>query len=81
LALAYRRTDFVRALLLSGIVGSWLVALNQGGVILDGRIDGVLFLRILLNYATPFTVSSFTGILRNWSDFKAQKRPKSVGEQ
>jgi len=63
----------MRALLLSGIVGSWLVAFNQGGVILGGQIDGVLFLRILLNYATPFTVSSFTGILRNWSDSKGPK--------
>ena len=37
--LAYRRADLKRAILLSGIVGSWLVALNQGGVILDGKVS------------------------------------------
>jgi hypothetical protein len=41
LALAYRRADLKRAPLLSGIVGSWLVALNQGSVILDGQFSGV----------------------------------------
>lgn len=66
----YRRGDLVRALLLPSIVGSWLVSFNQGSFILAGEFGAILYLRILLDYATPFTVSSLTAILRNRSDVK-----------
>ena len=69
----YRVGDFKRALLLCGIVGTWLVALNQGSEILAGRASATLYLRIVLDYATPFAVSSFTGVLRNWSE---RKKPR-----
>ncbi len=60
--LVYRIADFKRALFLSGVVGSWLVALNQGTAILEGVFDITLYLRIFLDYATPFTVSSCTSL-------------------
>jgi hypothetical protein len=37
------------------IVGTWLSVMNHGERILEGAIPWV---RILLNYATPFTVAS-----------------------
>jgi hypothetical protein len=74
MALIYRLEDLKRALLLSGIVGSWLVTFNQGSAILEHLFTNVLYLRIFLDYATPFTVSSVTGILRNWSDEKKLRR-------
>jgi hypothetical protein len=37
------------------VVGTWLSAINQGDRILEGSIPWV---RIGLNYATPFTVAS-----------------------
>jgi hypothetical protein len=64
----YKFGDFKRAVLLCGLVGTWLVALNQGSEILAGRLNLVLYLRVVLDYATPFLVSSLTGLLRNWSD-------------
>ncbi len=64
----YKSTDLKRAILLCGIVGTWLVALNQGREILSGQFSLTLYLRIVLDYATPFAVSSFTGLLRNRSD-------------
>jgi hypothetical protein len=75
--LIYRRADFKRALFLSGVVGSWLVAVNQGTAITQGAFDGALYLRIFLDYATPFTVSSCTSLLRNRSDRLDKSRPKT----
>jgi hypothetical protein len=37
------------------VVGTWLSLMNQGDRILHGELP---WLRILLNYATPFTVAS-----------------------
>ena len=66
----YRKEDFRRAFLLSGIVGSWLVFFNQGSAIIEGLFSWILYLRIILDYVTPFAVSSVTSILRNRSDVK-----------
>ena len=37
------------------VVGTWLSFMNQGRLILDGRPP---WIRIVLNYLTPFTVAS-----------------------
>jgi hypothetical protein len=66
----YYKADFKRALLLGGVVGSILVMINQLTVILYGPITNLLYLRICLDYATPFTVSSITAILHNRSVIK-----------
>src|SRR5256885_4095195 len=68
--------DFKLALFHSGVVGSWLVTVNQGTAILQGAFDGTLSLRIFLDYATPFTVSSCTSLLRNRSDRLDESKPK-----
>jgi len=64
----YGIPDLRRALILSVIVGSWLVVLNQGSAILGGTFDLVLGYRVLLDYCTPFAVSSVTSLMRNRSD-------------
>ncbi len=64
----YTQGDLKRALLLCGIVGSWLVVINQGSELVAGKITGLLYLRIVLDYATPFAVSSLTGVMRNWGE-------------
>ena len=64
----YHINDFKRALFLCAIVGSWLVFFNQGSALLGGSYNGMLYVRILLDYATPFTVSSLTSVLQNRSD-------------
>ncbi|MBI3841355.1 MAG: hypothetical protein HY297_05335 [Thaumarchaeota archaeon] len=66
----YSAGDFTRALALCLAVGTWLVLLNQGIEIQTGRLSATLYIRVVLDYATPFGVSSFTGILRNYSDRK-----------
>jgi hypothetical protein len=66
----YGRGDLKRALILCGVVGTWLVLLNQGYELASGRITAMLQLRIIADYATPFAVSSFTGVMRNWGKRK-----------
>ena len=63
-----RRADLKRAILLASIVGSWLVFFNHGSVILLGALTPILYLGMVLDYATPFILSSLTGILRNRND-------------
>ncbi len=67
------RGDLKRAFALCGFVGTWLAHVNQGNELVAGDLSGTLYLRILLDYLTPFAVSSPTGVLRNWSDRK--KKP------
>src|SRR3989441_12381458 len=69
--------DFKLALFHSGVVGSWLVAVNQGTAIVNGAFDGTLYLFIFLDYATPFAVSSCTSLLRNRSDRLAKSKPET----
>ncbi len=66
--ISYGIGDFRRALALCLVVGTWLVAINQGGELLTGRLNVTFYLRVFLDYATPFAVSSLTGIMRNRSD-------------
>ncbi len=73
----YHLNDFKRALLLCAIVGSWLVFFNQGSAILDESNNNILYLRIFLDYATPFTVSSLTGVLRNRNETKSNAKVSS----
>ncbi len=72
----FRIADFKRALSLSAVVGSWLVAVKQGTAIVQGAFDGTLYLRIFFDYATLFIVSSCTSLLRNRSDRLDESKPK-----
>ena len=68
----YGLGDIKRASLLCILVGTWLVLVNQGSELAGGQVSSALYLKIILDYATPFSVSSLTGILRNRSDRKKQ---------
>jgi hypothetical protein len=78
----YRRADIKRAILICAIVGSWLVAFNQGSAILaGGAFPIILYIRIFLDYATPFTVSSVTSIMRNRSDRLIEEKKSKINEK
>ena len=64
----YRMGYLKRAVILCSIVGTWLVALNQGSELASGELSATLYLRVFLDCLTPFVVSSFTGVLRNRGD-------------
>ena len=50
-----RGATIVSATPIAAVVGTWLSLLNQGSAILDGRPP---WLKLALNYATPFVVAS-----------------------
>ena len=55
---ARRPAVFRRCAVIALAVGTLLSLVNQGDVILLGRLDGVALLRILANYLIPFVVSN-----------------------
>ena len=55
---ACRPTVFRRCGVVALVVGTALSLLNQGDVILAGRFDGVVTLRVIGNYLIPFIVSN-----------------------
>jgi hypothetical protein len=62
LALA-RRPEIVRlALKVAAIVGTILVTINQGGVILGGELSTALFIKIPLTYLVPYCVSTYAAV-------------------
>ena len=77
----YTWADCKRAFLIAAIVGSVLVLINQTGAIVQGSFDTLLYLRIGLNYATPFTVSSFTSLLHHRSAIAQRKTATTSASQ
>ena len=61
----YTKDDLRVAVLIAAVVGSWLVAINQGHALLSGQSVVSIYPQLFLNFATPFLVSTFTSILRN----------------
>ena len=55
---ACRPAVFRRCGVVALVVGTLLSLLNQGDVILAGRFDGVVALRVIGNYVIPFVVSN-----------------------
>jgi uncharacterized membrane protein len=49
------------------IVGTWLTVLNQGDVFWTGELYGWLWIKIALNYLTPFAVANL-GLLSKKSE-------------
>ena len=57
------RGDVVsRALKVAAVVGTILVAINQGDVILAGAIDAGVIAKILLTYLVPYGVSTYAAV-------------------
>lgn len=49
-----------RATRVALVVGTVLVAINQGPALLGGRVNPALAVRVALTYAVPFLVSLYT---------------------
>lgn len=56
------RGHLVKTVLTALVVGTVLVAINQGDISLRGETTPVTYLKIALTYVVPFCVSNF-GIL------------------
>jgi hypothetical protein len=57
--LALRRDVVMRGLRISGVVGTALVAVNQGDLILSGVMPTELAWKIPLTYLVPYLVSTY----------------------
>jgi hypothetical protein len=54
-----------RSLLTALVVGTILVAINQGNVLLDGRFPAALWWKIPLTFAVPFCVATWGGLVNS----------------
>ena len=70
LSIALRPDVFNRALNVAAVVGSLLVAINQGDLILSGQFSAAMPGKILLTYCVPYGVSTCAGVeaIRNTVD-------------
>jgi hypothetical protein len=73
LRIAMRRDIVVRGLKVGALVGTILVAINQGDLILSGRLDATAGWKILLTYLVPYCVATYGGV----SAIRAQQKDRS----
>lgn len=58
-----RRKDIVtRAAKVAGIVGTILIGINQGDVILSGAVTPIVAAKIALTYCVPYAVSTYASV-------------------
>ena len=62
LELAFRKDVVVRALKVGTLVGTILIALNQGDVILSGDLTPRTLLKIALTPLVPYLVSTYSSV-------------------
>ncbi len=62
LSVATRRDIVIRGLKVGAIVGTILVAINQGDMILAGQLDASAAWKIPLTYLVPYCVSTYSGV-------------------
>jgi hypothetical protein len=62
LRVATRRDVVLRGLRVGGIVGTILVAINQGDVIASGTMSTESVWKILLTYCVPYLVSTYASV-------------------
>ena len=58
----YLSNDLKRCLLISAVVGTILVSINQGPPFF---LAGRALVRVLMNYVVPFSVASMSAIMAN----------------
>ena len=56
-----------RALALAAIIGSVLTLINQGDVLLAGKITPLVAMKIALTYTVPYLVSTYSALYANRS--------------
>jgi hypothetical protein len=57
-----RRDIVLRGLRVGAIVGTILVAINQGDLILNGQLDASAAWKIPLTYLVPYCVATYGGV-------------------
>jgi hypothetical protein len=62
LTIAIRRDVVLRGLKVAAIVGSILVAINQGDLILNDQLDASAAWKIPLTYLVPYCVATYGGV-------------------
>ena len=62
LRIAMRRDIVLRGLKTGVIVGTILVAINQGDMILGGQLDASAAWKIPLTYLVPYCVATYGGV-------------------
>ncbi len=62
LSVALRRDIVIRGVKVGVIVGTILVAINQGDMILSGQLDASAAWKIPLTYLVPYCVSTYGGV-------------------
>lgn len=74
LKIAFRREIVLRGLKVAAIVGTVLVAINQGDLIVTGRLDASAIWKIPLTYLVPYCVATYGGV----SAIRALEKWRSV---
>ena len=54
-----------RSLLTAAVVGTVLVAINQGTVLIDGKFPASLYWKIPLTFAVPFCVATWGALINS----------------
>jgi len=62
LSVALRRDIVIRGVKVGVIVGTILVAINQGDMIFSGQLDASAAWKIPLTYLVPYCVSTYGGV-------------------
>lgn len=62
LSIAVRRDVVMRALRVAVVVGTVLVCINQGDILLRGDLSVGIAAKILLTYCVPYAVSTFANV-------------------
>ena len=62
LATAFRRDVVFRSLKVGGVVGTVLVAINQGDLVVAGQLPPEASWKIPLTYLVPYCVSTYASV-------------------
>ena len=62
IAIALQHSVIMRGVKVGAIVGTVLVAINQGDQVLSGEFSSATFWKIPLTYLVPFCVSIYVGV-------------------
>jgi hypothetical protein len=82
LKIAMRRDIVLRGLQVAALVGTVLVAINQGDLIVSGRLDASAAWKIPLTYLVPYCVATYGGVSAIRASDKSQSREQGLtGDQ
>lgn len=77
LALWFQKSTLIRALIVAAIVGPILTVINQYDTIMSGTLDWRFFLKLVLTFLVPYSVSSYSSVMESISSRHETKSVKS----